>query len=274
MLLRRGVPLLTPCARLLLRWGKMRAFIDAAQAYLESRGYRTWPEGLCSLCCLGAVLIGMGASLFSASLIGGISAVLVCCLIASTVVARAKEARITALREAVPDALRAMAVCSQAGLSLAQTFKQVSVEGKGPLATLYLHAVHDLETGHTVAEALDHFKKAASIPELAFVSVALDVQHRAGGSLQQVLEVARESVENELELKRSLKVQTAQAKLSAQIVSVMPLALIALFSLISPGFLSPFFQSVPGLVLLGLAVLMQVSGILLVRRILEGGVAR
>ena len=47
--------------------------------------------------------------------------------------------------------------------------------------------------------------------ELAFIAVALDVQHASGGSLASVLDAARESVEGEIELERSLRVQTAQA---------------------------------------------------------------
>ena len=86
-----------------------------------------------------------------------------------------------------------------------------------------------------------------------------------------VLEAARESVEGEIELARSLKVQTAQAKLSARIVTVMPFVLIALFSFMSPGFLDPFFASVPGMVLLALALVMQVGGVMLVRRTLAVG---
>ena len=87
--------------------------------------------------------------------------------------------------------------------------------------------------------------------QLAFVAVALDVQHQSGGSLAAVLDAARESVESEIDLARSLKEQTAQAQLSARIVTAMPFVLIALFSLMSPGSLSPFFESMAGMALLG-----------------------
>ena len=75
--------------------------------------------------------------------------------------------------------------------------------------------------------------------------------------------------ESELELLRSLKVQTAQAKLSARVVTVMPFILVGLFSLMSPGFLSPFFESLPGMVMLAVALLMEAAGVLVVRRMLK-----
>lgn len=87
--------------------------------------------------------------------------------------------------------------------------------------------------------------------------------------MRPVLEAARETVEGELALKRSLRVQTAQARLSARIVTIMPFALVAVFSLVSKGFLDPFFESPLGVALLCMAVLMQVSGVAAVRRMLS-----
>lgn len=87
--------------------------------------------------------------------------------------------------------------------------------------------------------------------------------------MKQVLHAARESVLDEIKLKQTLKTQTAQAKLSAQIVSVMPFVLIAVFSLVSEGFLAPFFESLIGMALLAIALGMQALGIFIVRRMLK-----
>ena len=76
-------------------------------------------------------------------------------------------------------------------------------------------------------------------------------------------------MEGEIELARSLRVQTAQAKLSARIVTAMPFVLAALFSLMSPGFLGPFVESVPGMALLAMALAMQAAGVLMVQRMLD-----
>ena len=87
--------------------------------------------------------------------------------------------------------------------------------------------------------------------------------------MQHVLDATRESLESELELKRSLRVHTAQARLSARVVVGVTIAMVALLSLITEGFLQPFFASPIGLCLLTIAIVMQVTGILLVRRLLD-----
>ena len=173
------------------------------------------------------------------------------------------------MREAVPDALHAMGSCFQAGFSLLQTFQQLAGEIKGPLGKRFAAGAHLLETGHGSSEALRALRAGGKRSELAFVAVALDVQHQAGGSMRPVLEAARETVEGELALRRALRVQTAQARLSARVVTVMPFALVAVFSLVSKGFLDPFLQSPLGLGLLGLACAMEVAGVLAVRRMLN-----
>ena len=94
-------------------------------------------------------------------------------------------------------------------------------------------------------------------------------QHQSGGSIAPVLETARESVVSELDLMRSMRVQTAQAKLSASIVTVMPFLLVALFSIVSPGFLAPFFTSLAGMGILAVALAMQIAGVMSVRHMLR-----
>lgn len=153
-------------------------------------------------------------------------------------------------------------------MSLLQTFQQVASEVQGPLGTLFARAAHQLETGEGAGRALEVLRRGSSVAELAFVAVALDVQHQAGGSMKQVLDAARDTVQSEIELRRALRVQTAQAKLSARVVSVLPFVLIAVFSLVSEGFLDPFFASPMGMALLAIALGMQAAGIVAVRRML------
>lgn len=266
--LRHGVAWALPLARALMRSERVEALAREAVWTVRSRGIATTEEPLTSLfaaALLGAVAV---AGLVTGSIAGGVAVAACVCAVAVVRLRGREDRRREELRDAVPDALRSMGVCFQSGLSLLQTLQQAAGEAKGPLRQLFERAAHRLETGQGASEALEALREGSSVPELAFVAVALDVQHETGGSLGQVLDAARDSVKGEIELRRSLKVQTAQAKLSARIVSVMPFALIAVFSLVSEDFLAPFFTSAAGLALLGLALGMQAAGVLAVRRML------
>ncbi len=266
--LRNGIGWAKPFARILLKNARMRELAAEAVEALSSRGYVTERESLLStFCLLSAVVSGLGG-LVSCSPVCAIAIMGCAVALALFWVNGVRERRLQETRESVPEALHSMEVCFQAGLSLLQTFRQVATEVRGPLQKLFDHASHQLETGQSVEDALAAFRREASAPELSFVAVALDVQHEVGGGMQRVLEAVRDAVKGEIELKRALRVQTAQAKLSAQVVSVLPFVLVALFSLLSEGFLAPFFESLTGMILLGIALAMQAAGILLVRRTL------
>ena len=87
--------------------------------------------------------------------------------------------------------------------------------------------------------------------------------------MHRVLAAARDSIERDLKTRRSLKVKTAQAKLSAQVVTAMPFVLVIVLSLLTEDFLAPFFSSVLGFGLLLAALVMQGAGVLVVRRMLD-----
>lgn len=255
----------------LLKCKRVSMFIHEAALLVEERGYATTERALLSV--VVAVLGGMTlvVGVVTRSAISAV-AVVVCVLVACSMgMGALRDRRREAVRNAVPDVLQSMGTCFDAGLTLLQTFRQIVAEVQGPLQQPFMRAAHLLETGRGASEALDELRVGAAVPELAFVAVALDVQHQAGGSLRQVLDAARDTVEGELALRRSLKVQTAQAKLSARVVSIMPFVLIAVFSLVSEGFLAPFFESAAGYALLAVAVGMQAAGICLVRRMLAVG---
>ena len=267
------MPLFAPLWRIVKGFSAADRFARSGAAALRDRGFSATADAFGTLAVAGSVAAFCLASVVTLSLFGG-AAVALCGLALLSAWARSRaDKRRDREREAVPDILQSMKACFQSGLSLMQTLEQVGSESHGSVGKLFARASHTLRTGGTTAQALRRLRDNGAIPELAFVSVALDVQHQAGGSMSHVLDAAHDMVKNELSIARSLRVHTAQARLSAQIVGVMPFLLVAVFSLISPGFLAPFFESFAGVALLAVAVLMQAAGIMLVRRTLKAGEA-
>lgn len=269
--LERGFVPLRPLAEVLLRRPLARKYATWGRQALEVRGLASSATAILTVALAGSGLLVGSGWLVAGSSVFGVALAGCFLVIAASSAKGDAERRACALRDEIPDALRSIGVCFRAGLSLMQTLWQTGSEMKGPLGELFISSARLLETGGTAAEALSVFRRRSDVSELAFVAVALEVQHMSGGSLASVLDAARESVEGEIELERSLRVQTAQAKLSARIVTVMPFVLVALFSLMSPGFLTPFLESVPGMLLLATALAMQIVGVCAVHRLLDVG---
>lgn len=268
ILFSQGLSFLRLPASLLLKSNFMKRRISTLVEALKDSGFPASDQGVVSFLmglCLTVLLL---ATAISQSLLCGAALVISVLFGVALWAGRQNDKRQTQLREAIPEALQLMKACFQVGYSLKQTIHEVHVGTAKPLADVFGEMEGILETGGDTKEALSVLQKTNE-PELIFLATALEIQHKTGSSMQQVLEITRQSVADEIELKRTLRTQTAQAKLSAQIVTVMPFALIGVFSLVSPGFLDPFFESTWGVVLLALAVGMQVLGVSLVRRLLK-----
>lgn len=181
--------------------------------------------------------------------------------------AMAKRMRI--MREQLPDALQSLKTSLGAGRSLPQSLAYAASNTAAPLGREFQQVVWDIEAGASVTEALHAFEQRAKIPEFSFVSTALSIQHRTGGSLKPILDSAQMAVREAFELERSLQVQTAQGRLSARVVGTMPLCLLGALVFISPGYLDGFFSSGLGTALFILALALDLVGLALIRRILD-----
>ena len=265
----RGIPALLPAARLLLRFAPFGRAAEALRTVVESRGIACTAESSATLLVLSIAVVGAVGVAAAASPLGGLAADALV-LAAVFLAARSRREReAEAARDGVPQALNVMGECFQSGYTLVQTMDQVADQADGLLAPLFAQCADTLRMGGTSREALSCLRGDARVPELSFVAVALDVQHQSGGSVTSVLGSAQRMVADEIELRRSMRVQTAQARLSARVVCLMPFVLVAVLSLMSDGFLDAFFGSAAGMAMLVVALAMEAAGVLLVRKMLE-----
>lgn len=267
--LRNGFPFLDPVVGRLAAQRRVADILDEGVAACAARGMASTNESLLSVAIVVLAAIAVAVGLLTGGIVGSVAVCLCLVVVAHVLSGSARDKRREAVREAVPGALESMAACFGSGFTLLQTFNQVAHDTPGVLGATFERSAHVLETGGSAQRALAELREGSNAADLAFVAIALDVQHESGGSMRQVLEAAGDSVKGELALRRSLRVQTAQAKLSARIVVVMPFILVAMFSLASPDFLTPFFSSALGYAMLALAIIMQVAGVVLVNRALS-----
>ena len=268
--LQGGVGPLRPLAhKVLERIPYMQDTCQRAAILLGERGVAVTEEALLSLLLAASLAAAFVGGILLLSPTFGVAVGLIAFIAMVAYIRNKSEKQDLAMRGQIPEVLRALCMSFRSGHSLPQTLSAASKETDGYLGHLFSITADRLEMGATTTEALSVLRGNPRLPELSFVAVALDVQHESGGSIAPVLEAATDSVEGELRLMRSLRVQTAQAKLSASIVTVMPFILVALFSLMSPDFLTPFFSSFMGMALLALALIMQVAGVMIVRSMLK-----
>lgn len=173
-----------------------------------------------------------------------------------------------ALRACMPDMLRLFSNALQAGSSLSRALEYASENCDEPLAHELKKTVWDLKSGQGFDEAMKKLRERTGGQEFSYLAVAMEIQHQAGGSLGGVLATVSTSLQKASELEDKLQTQTAQGRLSARVVSFMPLVVLVVLAAVSPGYLADFFATPLGIVMLVFACMLEVVGVLLVRRVL------
>ncbi len=182
--------------------------------------------------------------------------------------ARRERERRQALESAMPEAFQALAISLGSGHSLAQALRFVGNHAQGPVRSEFLQASLEISCGLSAADALNGLLERLPAPGMNLVSSALVVSQRTGAPLKDLLASAASMVGERIELARRLEVKTAQARLSARLVGVMPVAMMAALTLLSSDFRAGA-ASPGGALAIAVAMALDVCAWLLIRRIME-----
>ena len=187
-----------------------------------------------------------------------------------TFVQRLRVPRETArMRAALPELLDQLAQTLRAGLSLHQALMRIEGQTSAALADL-LHALNvDLSLGYSVSESLERFQEKVPLTELRMIALALELQHRTGGNIAELLERSAGLQRQSLQMMRSLRAQTAQGRMSVRLVVCIPLGLVAVMALVMPDYMGTFLSSGLGLGLAVLAIVLLCAGFIGVRRVVN-----
>lgn len=147
--------------------------------------------------------------------------------------ARTERQRIEA---AMPEAFAALAIALGSGHSLAQGMRFVGAHAQEPVKSEFLRVSCAIDCGVPAASALDDLLERLPAPGLGLVSLALKVSQRTGAPLGGLLSDAADMVGERIELARCLDVKTSQARMSARLVALMPIAMVAGLAVLSADF--------------------------------------
>jgi tight adherence protein B len=164
------------------------------------------------------------------------------------------EARRTEIESALADAVDALRASVRAGMSTEEGLAGLARFGPEPLRPAFGELTRDLRLVG-FEDALQRARRRLATPVFDTVAAALLLAHRLGGrNLGPVLESLSRAVRGTARAEQEVRAQQARNVLSARIVAVLPLALIAAIRGLNPGYLDPF-ATPTGQVLLALCLL-------------------
>jgi tight adherence protein B len=168
--------------------------------------------------------------------------------------------------EQLPDAIDLMVSVLRSGHSVPQAVKAVADELPDPCGTEFGELAHRMNLGQTLSDALVYSSLRLRSYELDLIRRAVTIQAEVGGSLAELLERTNWTLRQRLKLVRQVRVLTAQSRLTAVIVALLPAVMAAGLNYVSPDYLRPLLATEPGRLLLVAAVFLQLLGLFVMKR--------
>lgn len=180
-----------------------------------------------------------------------------------------KNKRKSSFNSQIGEALVIIANSLRSGFSFLQAMDMVSKEMPDPIASEFRTTITEMNWGSSTEAALLGLAERVKSDDMDLVITAVLIQRQVGGNLAEILENIAHTIRERVRIKGEIKTLTAQGRISGLIVGLLPLVLTAIIYLLNPSYLSLLFNSKVGLVLLTGALMSQMLGVLIIRRIIN-----
>ena len=156
------------------------------------------------------------------------------------------KVKITRRRQAfeaqLPEALSLIASSLSAGHTFLRAVQMMTEEAEDPLAEEFSRVIYETQLGDPIVEALDRMAIRLEIEDLRWVVQAIRIQQTVGGKLADMLHTLADFIRSREEVRREVKVLTAEGRISAWVLGAMPIALLFAIQVLNPGYAAPFYK--------------------------------
>ena len=249
-------------------FARRRGFLSRIEELLERADLPIRPgEGMFFLVGVAVLVFGLIWSVTTSILVAIVASVGAGFGAYSAVVFLAHR-RLKAFEAQLPDTLQLLAGTLRAGYSLPQGIDAVSNEIADPMGEELRRAVTEAQLGRELEEALASVAERLHSDDFSWTVMAIGIQREVGGNLNELLMTVAETMVQRERLKREVAALTAEGRVSALILSLLPPGLGTVLYVMNPDYVSVLFSQTLGLIMLGLAVVSGVIGLLWMKKVI------
>jgi len=169
----------------------------------------------------------------------------------------------------LPDALELMSRALRAGHSLASGFNLVAQEMTDPIATEFRKAFEEQNLGIPLDQSLENMTSRMPNLDLKFFATAVILQRQTGGDLAEILDKIGRLIRERFQIWGQVQALTGEGRLSGIVLLALPPFLFVAVWRLNPDYVLPLFTDPLGKKMLAVAVIMQVLGALVIRKIVN-----
>jgi tight adherence protein B len=178
-----------------------------------------------------------------------------------------RKRRLKRFEGQLSDALQQMANSLRAGLTLPQAIEHVGRESRAPLGQEFGLFVKEVKLGVSVEEGLGNMAERVGSEDLELVVTSTNIARTLGGNMAEMFETTAATIRERFRLEGKIKSLTSQGKLQGVIVAALPLGVGFAFNWVRPDLVQPMFDGWYGYVLVGIILLLEAIGFVLIRKI-------
>ena len=169
----------------------------------------------------------------------------------------------------LPDALELIARALRSGHSIGAGFNLVAQEMNDPIASEFTKVFEEQNLGIPIDEALKNMVERIPNLDLKFFATAIILQRTTGGDLAEILDKIGELVRERFKIRGQVQALTGEGRLSGVVLLALPPVLFGAVYKLNPEYLMVLFTDIMGQKMLAGAVVMQILGALVIRKIVN-----
>jgi tight adherence protein B len=218
---------------------------------------------------LGVIGVTLAAMIWADSFVVAFLVALLVGVAPNVTLAWLRRRRREQFRQQLPDVMLLTAGGLRAGSSLWQALAQASAELAAPARQEVELMLREQRLGVTLESALTNLERRIGVDDLRLMSAALRIAHDTGGNLAETLESLARTTRRKLTIEGKIHALTAQGRLQAWVMGLLPVLLAAALFQIEPIAMRTLYTTWPGWCVCAAVAVLQAMGFHFIRRIVQ-----
>lgn len=177
--------------------------------------------------------------------------------------------RVKIIEKQLPDALDLMVRAQQSGHAFISALQITASESHAPIGLELRKVFDEINLGMSVQTAMNHLASRINSHEIRYFVVAVLIQNETGGNLAEVLRKTAALIRERQKIDGVVRVLSAEGRISAWILSLMPFVLAFFLYFINSDFISVLWKNPMGLTMLGVSLCLMLTGVFWMSRLVQ-----
>ena len=181
----------------------------------------------------------------------------------------AKNKRAKVFNLQLSQALLIISNSLRSGFTFRHALARVAQDLPDPISEEFKRVIREVNYGAKLDDSLSDLADRMNSEELKMINSAVSIQQKAGGNLAHVIEMVSITITDRINIKKTITTLTAQGRMSGMIIGLLPVFMLLVLMLVSPSYISIFFETKVGMIMLIVSGILELIGFMFIKKIVD-----